>query len=142
MFSLRKNRRIDSIKSSSVQPLGESGLMQKLAAPIKNRIIGITLLISMILNIGIWILFYIFIKPTPEPIYLHYNIYFGIDLIGDWYKIYLIPLSGLVIILVNYFVSVIIYSSKRVFSYVVLSFTVIIHFFLVLAALLLTHINR
>ncbi|MBU0612782.1 hypothetical protein KKB10_02075 [Patescibacteria group bacterium] len=143
MFSLNK-------KSDSQLVNGEEKIVdqkrikfkQALRAPLSSRIIGVGVLISLLLNLGMWVILYIFIKPSPEPIYLHYNIYFGIDLIGEWYKIYLIPLTGLIVILVNYLAGVIMYSSKRVLSYLVVIFAIPVNLFLALSAILLAFINR
>ena len=122
--------------------MGGVSFLQKMHAPLRNKIIGIAILVALFLNLGIWILLYAKIKPSPDPIFLHYNIYFGIDLIGDWYRIYIIPLSGLLIILVNYLVGVIMYSSKRILSYLIVIFTIPVNMFLALAAVLLAFINR
>lgn len=143
MFSLNK-------KSDSQLVNGEEKIVdqkrikfkQALRAPLSSRIIGVGVLISLLLNLGMWVILYIFIKPSHEPIYLHYNIYFGIDLIGEWYKIYLIPLTGLIVILVNYLAGVIMYSSKRVLSYLVVIFAIPVNLFLALSAILLAFINR
>ncbi|MFA6271490.1 MAG: hypothetical protein WC693_00085 [Patescibacteria group bacterium] len=142
MFSLRKktNSAYENEKETAV--MGKVSFLQKLHAPLRNKIIGVALLIALFLNLGIWILLYMNIKPSPDPVFLHYNIYFGIDLIGDWYRIYIIPLSGLLIILVNYFVGVIMYSSKRILSYLIVIFTIPVNMFLALAAVLLAFINR
>ncbi|MBU2236256.1 MAG: hypothetical protein ABIF80_01160 [Patescibacteria group bacterium] len=143
MFSLNK-------KSDSQLVNGEEKIVnqkrikfkQALRAPLSSRIVGVGVLTSLLLNLGIWVILYIFIKPSHEPIYLHYNIYFGIDLIGEWYKIYLIPLTGLIVILVNYLAGVIMYSSKRVLSYLVVIFAIPVNLFLALSAILLAFINR
>ncbi|MFA6391431.1 MAG: hypothetical protein WCW66_01575 [Patescibacteria group bacterium] len=118
------------------------GLLKKLKDPFHNRTIGIGLLVAMIINLGAWVVLYLYIKPSLDPIYLHYNIYFGIDLIGDWYEIYIIPLSGLLIILVNYLAGVILYPSNRVLSKLVVLFAVPVNIFLTLASVLLAFINR
>lgn len=58
-------------------------------------------LAGFILNLANWIYIASNISPSEQPIPLHYNIYFGIDLIGVWYNMFIIPLSGLVIIILN-----------------------------------------
>ena len=142
MFSLRKKNNLHFDNKEGVIPRSKVGLFKKLQIPLRNRIIGIGLLISLIINFGIWIILYIYIEPSQDPIYLHYNIYFGINLIGEWYKIFIIPLSGLLIILVNYLAGVTMYTSNRVLSYLVVLFTIPVNLFLILAAVLLTFINR
>ncbi|MFA6524722.1 MAG: hypothetical protein WCT33_00450 [Patescibacteria group bacterium] len=142
MFSLRKKTYFTHDKEKETKVMGGVSFLQKMHAPLRNKIIGIAILVALFLNLGIWILLYAKIKPSPDPIFLHYNIYFGIDLIGDWYRIYIIPLSGLLIILVNYLVGVIMYSSKRILSYLIVIFTIPVNMFLALAAVLLAFINR
>jgi len=53
------------------------------------------------INLANWLFIALNISPADRPIPLHYNIYFCIDLIGVWYNMFVIPLSGLVIIIVN-----------------------------------------
>ena len=117
-------------------------LIAALRAPLHNKIISVGVLVSILLNLGIWIVLYIYIKPSHGPIYLHYNIYFGIDLIGEWYRVYIIPLTGLLIILVNYLAGAIMYSSKRVLSYLLVIFAIPVNVFLALSAILIAYINR
>lgn len=40
-------------------------------------------------------------QPQAEPIFFHYNVYFGVDWIGMWYLGYLIPSSALLIVILN-----------------------------------------
>ncbi|PIY97283.1 MAG: hypothetical protein COY66_00090 [Candidatus Kerfeldbacteria bacterium CG_4_10_14_0_8_um_filter_42_10] len=116
-------------------------LISNFREPLRSKFFSLNLLFSIFLNIGIWGLIYFFIIPNSEPVSLHYNIYFGIDLIGEWYKVYFISLSGLIIILVNYLVSAIIYSEKKVLSYLIIGFTALIQMLLALAAILVILIN-
>jgi hypothetical protein len=61
-------------------------------------------LLTLIFYSTTWILFVIKILPLAremEFLSLHYNIYFGIDLIGQWYKALIIPGVGLIFFTVN-----------------------------------------
>jgi len=89
----------------------------KLILFIKDKLIIICIILSFLLNAVIWIILYYKIKPTAIPIPLHYNIYFGIDLIGEWYKIYFIPGFGLIIFFINLIISFIIYKTEKIISY-------------------------
>ncbi len=60
-------------------------------------------ILGVIINLACWVFLLYSLEPTDHPVPLHYNIYFGIDLIGNWYHLYFMPLSGLVILLVNAF---------------------------------------
>ena len=57
---------------------------------------------SLALNIIIWLLIYIIFNNINRPIALHYNILFGIDSIGNWYNLFILPLTGLIILIINF----------------------------------------
>lgn len=61
---------------------------------------------------------------------LHYNIHFGVDLFGAWWRIFLVPLSGLVILLVNYASAIILWERERVLSYFLVSVALLIQILL------------
>jgi len=89
----------------------------KLGPFFKDKFIIIFFIITIIINFTLWVILSQKIKPNPEPIPLHYNIYFGIDLIGLWYKIYFIPGAGFLIIFINLLLSSIIYKREKIISY-------------------------
>lgn len=68
----------------------------------------------LILNFINWVFAYsINKKVSQDLIYLHYNVNFGVNLIGDVKKIYTIPLLGLIIILINFILLCLIYKYKK-----------------------------
>jgi len=86
--------------------------------------------VALLINIGEWLYLWFKIPRTSGTIFLHYNIFFGIDLIGSWYQIYIMPLSALSIILINFYISLKFFPSNKKFSIMILSFS----FFLVMLA--------
>ncbi len=62
----------------------------------------LTLFFCLLINGTGWGLVIWKIRPSDLPVYLHYNIYFGVDLIGNWYQLYLYPAGGLLVIVINY----------------------------------------
>ena len=105
---------------------------------IEKKLFIFTLIISLFINIFIWAFLFLKIKAQSNPIPLHYNIYFGIDLIGKWYKIFLIPLLGLIIFFINFIVSSIIYSREKILSYYLAIITVFIQIILVLSSVFIS----
>jgi len=99
------------------------------------------LVLGMIINLTSWVYLYIKIKPQEEPIYLHYNIYFGVDLIGQWYQIFFIPLTGLIIYFINLYFSYIIYKKEKIISYVIIGTTIFIQSILLITSLLVVRLN-
>jgi len=101
----------------------------------KEKKFILSLIVSLFLNVFIWIYLLIAIKFTVEPIPLHYNIYYGIDLIGNWYKIFYIPFFGLLIIFINFIFSSIIYGREKIISYFLTAITIFSQAILLLAAI-------
>ena len=79
--------------------------------------VKIYLAILLALNVVIWVISIIINSSIDDKqIALHYNVDFGIDYYGDITKIYIIPLLGLIIILINFILySSVSYSKDRKF---------------------------
>lgn len=59
------------------------------------------LAIAAVIHLSLWLYIITAARPQEAIVPLHYNIYFGIDLFAEWYKIYALPISGAVILLIN-----------------------------------------
>lgn len=68
---------------------------------------------SLLLNLANWAAVAFFIRPVDFLIVLHYNVYFGVDLIGSWWQMYFMPLVGLLILLVNADLGYLFYQRKQ-----------------------------
>ncbi|MFH1662146.1 MAG: hypothetical protein ABIA02_03550 [Candidatus Falkowbacteria bacterium] len=72
------------------------------------------LIILLLANFINWISAYsINKKVSQDLVYLHYNVNFGVNLIGDVQKIYIIPFLGFIIILINFILLNLIYKYKK-----------------------------
>ncbi|TSC65979.1 MAG: Uncharacterized protein G01um101477_267 [Candidatus Doudnabacteria bacterium Gr01-1014_77] len=58
--------------------------------------------VSALLNIISWVVIITQIKPNAEPLPLHYNVFFGPDIVTKGYYLYSLPLVGLLILVANY----------------------------------------
>lgn len=101
----------------------------------------ITLLLSVVANAGVWFWLFWNIPPQDSPVFLHYNILFGVDLIGDWWKIIYIPLTGLLLILLNSIIGWVTFHKDQFIAYVLNTTTVICHIFLAVSAYLIVFLN-
>lgn len=108
---------------------------------LNDKFFSILFFSSLTLNILLWVFVLWQIKPQTEPVYLHYSIYFGIDLIGAYWRLYAIPLSGLIIFLLNGLFSVIIYDKEKIISYFLLVTNALVQIVLWVAAVLIISIN-
>jgi len=67
---------------------------------------------AVVLNAALWLYLAFKVRPSPEPMTLHYTIYFGIDRVGEWYRTYVLPFAGLAIAGVNYYITIV-YRSRE-----------------------------
>lgn len=107
----------------------------------RNRVILFGLFSGLIINIGVWLYLALKVKSQSDPIFLHYNIYFGVDLIGEWYQIFIMPLTGLIIYFINLYFSYIIYRREKIISYSIISLTAVIQLIILLASFLIVRQN-
>jgi hypothetical protein len=85
------------------------------------------LIASLAINLGNWLFIAFFIRPVDFLIILHYNVYFGVDLIGSWWQMYLMPLIGLLIAFANAFLGYLFYQRKeRIVAHLLMLATLIV----------------
>lgn len=65
------------------------------------------------LNVLTWGIIVYFLRRVDFPIILHYNVYFGVDVIGSWWQVYFLPLIGLLILLINSSLGYLFYDKKE-----------------------------
>lgn len=83
------------------------------------------------LNLLNWFAAYAINKNVSQNlIVLHYNIDFGVNLIGGAKKIYLIPLLGLIIILINFILLAVIHRQSKFIVHLLLSGAILANLFL------------
>jgi len=106
-----------------------------------DKFVKINLFFSLLINIVLWLLLIWQTKEFSGLIPLHYNIYFGIDLLGPWYQFFLLPSLGLLFFIVNFIISLMIYSKEKVLSYFLVSASSFIQLIFILAAIFIILIN-
>lgn len=100
----------------------------------KDRFNIIVIATSVLINLIIWLLLFFKITPQEAPIVLHYNIYFGIDFIDQWYKIYFIPSVGLLFIVLNLVIGQAVYKQEKLATYFLSSASLFTQVLLVIAS--------
>ncbi|MFH0891996.1 MAG: hypothetical protein V1867_04405 [Candidatus Falkowbacteria bacterium] len=84
-----------------------SGMKDNFLRSFYYRHVKIYSFVLLAVNAIIWLIArFIGSNIDTDQIALHYNVDFGIDYYGDTEKIYIIPLLGLIIIVVNFFLYV------------------------------------
>jgi len=82
-----------------------------------DPVIFFSLVLAIISNLGMWVVTWQLVEPASRPMILHYNVYFGVDAIGDWKNIFLMPTLALVILLVNTILSRFFYYKEKLIAY-------------------------
>lgn len=110
----------------------------------KDNFFRATFFLSIVFNFFIWIIIawkFIPLVTPGEPLPLHFNIYFGIDFIGEWYKLLFIPLLGMIFIFTNFILANIAYLRDKIVSYFLLGASVFAQIILFLAVYMIILIN-
>jgi hypothetical protein len=72
---------------------------------------------------------------------LHYNIHFGVDSLGAWWRIFTVPLIGLLFLVINTIVAQTVWKREPMLAYLVVSATLLFEFFLFLAMVFIVLLN-
>lgn len=97
--------------------------------------------VAALMNIATWSVLLWKIPYSAEPILLHYNVYFGIDLTGPWAQMFWIPGSGLLIGAIHTSLVVFMPLQNRIIGWILLVMSVIIQAMALLASLLVVLLN-
>ena len=101
----------------------------------RSHIVVWLLILSLSANFINWAILKIWVRPVDFPIILHYNVYFGVDLIGGYGQVYLLPLIGLILFIINLILSMYFYEQKeRIASYILLMATLMIQLSVIVAS--------
>lgn len=88
---------------------------------LQNGIVQILLLFSCIPIVGCVALLAYFIRPADTSIILHYNVYFGVDLIGLWWQAYILPVLAIFFVVGHFLLARYFYErAERIACYLML----------------------
>jgi hypothetical protein len=108
----------------------------------KSHIAIWLLILGFSTNLVNWLILRVWVKPVDFSIILHYNVYFGVDQIGDYRQVYVLPTIGLILFFVNSALSLYFYQQKeRIASYILLMAMLMIQLSLVVAGTSIIIIN-
>lgn len=74
---------------------------RSVVAVIRDRITFFFLLGAVLLDVGLWLYLKRNVQESPLPYTLHYNVFSGIDVLGEERRIFFLPLLGLIFIVLN-----------------------------------------
>ncbi len=119
-------------------------LFKKVKSVFDPLCVKVYLGILLLLNFLIWLsVYYIANQVIQNLVVLHYNVDFGVNLVGDVGNMYTIPIVGLVIIAVNFLLLFFFakYNDLRVVAHFLLATAVATNFFLLISLVPIYFIN-
>jgi hypothetical protein len=108
---------------------------------IKQPVIAIMMGLTLAINIFMWLWLFLRIGPQTGPIFLHYNILFGVDMIGEWWRILYIPITALSIFIVNFILGWVFFNKDKFVAYILNFIALLCQVFLLVATFLLVFLN-
>ncbi|MFH1889949.1 MAG: hypothetical protein ABIJ91_00005 [Candidatus Kuenenbacteria bacterium] len=108
----------------------------------KDKVIRLNLIITILLNFVMLSGLYFQVSPRVEPVVLRYTIYFGIDLIGPWWNIFVFPLIGAVIGLLNFIIAYLIFIRIKLLSYFLVLSAALCQLLLIIMSILMALFNK
>ncbi|MFZ2193474.1 MAG: hypothetical protein WAV31_04490 [Candidatus Moraniibacteriota bacterium] len=109
----------------------------------KNRIVIGLLFLCIFVNIVDWLVLAFFLRPLDGfEVTLHYNVYFGRDMMGEAKRAYFLPFIGLILFAINVPLSIYFYKLKeRIATYIFLITTLSIQLSLLISVISVIIIN-
>lgn len=84
----------------------------------RQKEVARTLFLSAVMNLAMWAYLYAHRIESDYPIILHYNLFLGVDLLGDYGMIYTMPAIGSVLFILNAALGQSFYRTERLASYI------------------------
>lgn len=107
----------------------------------KKLSIGGVFGVGLILNICAWVWLSIYTPQDLDQLFLHYNILFGVDLIGPAWRVYMVPLSGLIILLANTIIGWFLYKQDKFIAQLLIFVAALAQIFLIIHSYFLVLLN-
>lgn len=107
----------------------------------KDSLILSLFISAALFNIASWLSLVWQINAKHTTFFLHYTVYFGVDWTGQWYKVFFVPLAGLLILLGNFIAAFVFYHSRKIISYLLVLAAAFTQIMVLLQSVLLILMN-
>jgi len=98
--------------------------------------------LSFVLNVASFLVLFYFVKKLNNLIILHYNVYLGVDLIGDGKQILLMPLVAFCFLVVNLILAIYFFNKKeRMLSHILSLITLLSQMGIIVAGTMILVVN-
>jgi len=99
------------------------------------------LVTSAIVNLTMWGYLYAYRIESDYPVILHYNLFFGVDFLGAYNMVFLLPFIGAIIFLLNALLGQFFFKIERLASYILTLNILIVQIFLMISSYLIIKTN-
>ncbi|MBI4600229.1 hypothetical protein HY732_04920 [Candidatus Uhrbacteria bacterium] len=100
---------------------------------------------ALFAHAAVWLLLFLgfdtIYTSDREYITLHYKILFGTDFVAQWFVIFLVPLVGLFVLIVNFILERTLYHIERRLAYALAAAALAVNSILIFALYLLLQVN-
>lgn len=107
----------------------------------KDKVILIFFGVSLAAVIAQWIML-LFYLPHTDNVALHYSVYIGIDSIGSWQELVIIPILGSVVLGINFLFGKMVLTINHFASFIFTLGTIFVEAFLLISVVMLYLVNR
>jgi hypothetical protein len=108
---------------------------------VKHPATAVFFAVSVLANLAIWVLLLTQIPRGSNQIFLHYTIFFGVDDIGPWRELLVVPAGGLFILLVNGIAGWLGFQKDKYLAHLLNAAACITQLFLLAASFLIVTLN-
>lgn len=116
-------------------------LLYKIKRFVTNKWVFFNLLFVVLVQLFMWSYLFVNYKYYDADTFLHYTVGIGVDLVGKRNQLFMIPLSGFTILIVNSVVAFTLYEKNKISSIFLEFFVSIAHLYLIIATLLIVSLN-
>lgn len=95
----------------------------------KDKLVLMLTIVSILLILATWLVCLFRKIDFSERSVLHTNIYVGIDVIGRWRWLFILPGIALFVSLINFVLAIYFWTKQRLWTYYFLTATVFVNFF-------------
>jgi hypothetical protein len=98
-------------------------------------------LVIILLNAAQWGFLYWQVPYTESVVFLHYTIYFGVDMTGAWWRLLILPGAGLFLFLMNWVMMLRNYYRRPLIAWVALITSLLLNILLALGLYFIIQVN-
>ena len=107
----------------------------------RHKEIARILFLSALINVIMWLYLFHNRIESDYPVILHYNLFFGVDAQGSYDAVFMLPLAGMAIFLLNAWLGQFFHKIERLASYLLTVNILLIHIMLMLASYIIVRVN-